>query len=268
MTVCGLATINLSSMTALQQAILFIQMCLGSPVSSLQNIVCMFICVDRWLSRGSLSLSEGENSSQSLSVYWTRGRHYFESDLEYLVEKARKPSSQSEPTLLAPGVPWHIRVRHKLRSLQKVRAWRKGGSKSPTMVNSEMSSNSLDSTQRPRNLKSPKLRVDMIKRIAGDRPKLINPMGWVSDRGEQSSAREAGMMDLQSQKDPNETPVKESIPELPRSLGMIQAENPWGVMMTWAFATLIYHQRIQWHTCYPRKLGNSGWTIWTTGPGN
>ena len=51
-------------------------------------------------------------------------------------------------------------------------------------------------------------------------------MGWVSDRGEQSSAREAGMMDLQSQKDPNETPVKESIPELPRSLGMIQAENP------------------------------------------
>ncbi|ETW74843.1 potassium transporter [Heterobasidion irregulare TC 32-1] len=32
MTVCGLATVNLSSLTGWQQAILFIQMCLGSPV--------------------------------------------------------------------------------------------------------------------------------------------------------------------------------------------------------------------------------------------
>ncbi|KAH9855968.1 cation transport protein-domain-containing protein [Lenzites betulinus] len=32
MTVCGLATVDLSSLTAFQQALLFIQMCLGSPV--------------------------------------------------------------------------------------------------------------------------------------------------------------------------------------------------------------------------------------------
>ena len=32
MTVCGLATVNLSSLTGWQQAMLFIQMCLGSPV--------------------------------------------------------------------------------------------------------------------------------------------------------------------------------------------------------------------------------------------
>jgi Trk-type K+ transport system membrane component len=33
MTVCGLATIDLSSLTPWQQVILFMQMCLGSPVS-------------------------------------------------------------------------------------------------------------------------------------------------------------------------------------------------------------------------------------------
>jgi Trk-type K+ transport system membrane component len=32
MTVCGLATVDLSSLTTWQQVILFIQMCLGSPV--------------------------------------------------------------------------------------------------------------------------------------------------------------------------------------------------------------------------------------------
>ena len=33
MTVCGLATVDLSTLTGFQQALLFIQMCLGSPVS-------------------------------------------------------------------------------------------------------------------------------------------------------------------------------------------------------------------------------------------
>ncbi len=33
MTVCGLATIDLSTLTAFQQALLFIQMIIGSPVS-------------------------------------------------------------------------------------------------------------------------------------------------------------------------------------------------------------------------------------------
>ena len=32
MTVCGLATVDLSSLTPFQQVLLFIQMCLGSPV--------------------------------------------------------------------------------------------------------------------------------------------------------------------------------------------------------------------------------------------
>ena len=33
MTVCGLATVDLSGLTGFQQALLFVQMCMGSPVS-------------------------------------------------------------------------------------------------------------------------------------------------------------------------------------------------------------------------------------------
>ena len=39
-TVCGLATVDLSSLTAWQQVILFLQMCVGSPVRS---ILCCLI---------------------------------------------------------------------------------------------------------------------------------------------------------------------------------------------------------------------------------
>ena len=37
MTVCGLVTIDLSSLTGFQQALLFIQMCIGNPVSKPKN---------------------------------------------------------------------------------------------------------------------------------------------------------------------------------------------------------------------------------------
>ena len=42
MTVCGLATVDLSSLTPFQQALLFVQMCLGSPVSNpLLSVICL-----------------------------------------------------------------------------------------------------------------------------------------------------------------------------------------------------------------------------------
>lgn len=41
MTVCGLATVNLSQLTAWQQVLLFIQMCIGNPVRSLDRDVVL-----------------------------------------------------------------------------------------------------------------------------------------------------------------------------------------------------------------------------------
>ena len=40
MTVTGLATINLSSLTGFQQALLFMLMCIGNPVSMLISYRC------------------------------------------------------------------------------------------------------------------------------------------------------------------------------------------------------------------------------------
>lgn len=43
MTVTGLATINLSSLTGFQQALLFMLMCMGSPVSVLVPCVLLYL---------------------------------------------------------------------------------------------------------------------------------------------------------------------------------------------------------------------------------
>jgi hypothetical protein len=117
------------------------------------------------------------------------------------MEKNRK-ASLSEPTLAAPGVPWHIRIRHKFQNLQKRHNRRRGGSKSPTVAASEMSSATNDSGQRPSTAKNPKLRVDMIKRLVDDKPRLINPMGWISENREQTSnggSADPGRIEMQEQ---------------------------------------------------------------------
>ena len=106
---------------------------------------------------------------------------------------------------MAPGVPWHIRIRRKFQSFQKSR--RKGGSKSPTVINSAISTASVDSGQRNSSAKSSKLRVDMIRRLADDQPRLINPMGWISESREQNTAggsHEAGRVDTDDKEDEND----------------------------------------------------------------
>jgi hypothetical protein len=43
MAVCGLASVDLSSLTGWQQAILFLQMCLGNPVCELLRTENLFL---------------------------------------------------------------------------------------------------------------------------------------------------------------------------------------------------------------------------------
>lgn len=61
MTVCGLATVDLSSLTRLQQVILFFQMCLGSPVRVLiaSSPLCLNEKIYRSLFHGSWYTCEG-----------------------------------------------------------------------------------------------------------------------------------------------------------------------------------------------------------------
>jgi hypothetical protein len=109
--------------------------------------------------------------------------------LEHLIEK-RKGSNPTSP-LKAVGVPWHIRLREKVRNIQKARSRKKGGSRTPSTVASEGGDSIPDSgLQRNRRPRTPKLRADMIRRIADDKPQLINPMGWISEREVQTVDRD------------------------------------------------------------------------------
>ncbi|KAJ7594901.1 cation transport protein-domain-containing protein [Mycena floridula] len=140
MTVCGLATVDLSGLTGWQQVILFIQMCLGSPV------------VVSWV-----------------MVYLRR--YYFAKRFAVFKAKARAEaaaqaasSSGYSGTIKAsiPPVTWPQRIAKlfclKLSSL--------------SIVDEEGSDEGGES-------KGKKFRANMIKRL-DEAPQRVNPSGWVS----------------------------------------------------------------------------------------
>ncbi|KZS87287.1 TrkH-domain-containing protein [Sistotremastrum niveocremeum HHB9708] len=135
MTVTGLQTIDLSSLTAFQQSILFAQMLLGSPVTI------------SWI-----------------MVYIRRS--FFEYELQHLISHRQLPGHSS--SVPQAGVPWHIRLMGRFHPNPRVRRAR---SSSPVSSSS-------------RGKKSKKLNVDMIRRVVGDKPKLIDPMGWIAQNSD------------------------------------------------------------------------------------
>ncbi|TFK44919.1 cation transport protein-domain-containing protein [Crucibulum laeve] len=79
MTVCGLATVDLSSLTGFQQALLFVQMCLGSPV--VVSWVMVFI-----------------------------RRYYFGRKFDHIVEAARQKNAGTFDEEKAPLPRWSTRI--------------------------------------------------------------------------------------------------------------------------------------------------------------
>lgn len=70
MTVCGLATVNLSTLTPFQQFLLFAQMCLGSPVGvpTAELITSNILTPCRWLSLGSWYIFGGTETPLCVCV--------------------------------------------------------------------------------------------------------------------------------------------------------------------------------------------------------
>ncbi|KAH7909367.1 cation transport protein-domain-containing protein [Hygrophoropsis aurantiaca] len=146
-TVCGLATVNLSMLTPWQQALLFIQMCMGSPV------------VVSWV-----------------MVYIRR--LYFAKKFDHIIkaESARRAalkierelSRQSAASASSAQKPWSKRVSTMLRR-------RTGLS---IVVEDTKSDEDRDSPKEKEGGR--KLRTDMIRRMDAP-PKLVNPSGWISE---------------------------------------------------------------------------------------
>lgn len=146
MTMCGLATVNLSELTAWQQVLLFIQMCIGNQV------------IVSWV------------------MVYTR-RHYFAKTFEHIigVEVDRLAAIKVEQQLAAASAGntvdskggWSRRIFRRKTGLSTV---------PEDSTNGDARTIPKDSAKR--------LRPDMIRRMDG-RPKPVNPSGRITESDEQ-----------------------------------------------------------------------------------
>lgn len=176
MTMCGLATVNLSELTAWQQVLLFIQMCIGNPVRSLTSGVTFLI-----LAQGHRVVGDGLH--QEVIIYSVRVsdvhslfyRHYFAKTFDHIigVEAGRLAAIKVEQQLAAASVGnsvgnkggWPRRIFRRKTGLSTVQE---------DSTNGDARTIPKDSAKR--------LRPDMIRRMDG-RPKLVNPSGRITESG-------------------------------------------------------------------------------------
>ncbi|KAA1476458.1 hypothetical protein DENSPDRAFT_807240 [Dentipellis sp. KUC8613] len=147
MTVCGLATVDLSGLTPWQQVLLFIQMCLGNPV------------VVSWV------------------VVYTR-RRVFTVRCENLVRAAARKVAQNNPgeAVEAPA-SWTSRFATLLRRGSALTTIQE---KNEDDTPGSLSRGTTVRDKKGANGDARRLRPDMIRRM-DDAPKLVNPSGWISE---------------------------------------------------------------------------------------
>ncbi|WVQ97343.1 hypothetical protein IAU59_004454 [Kwoniella sp. CBS 9459] len=185
MTVTGLATINLSTLSAVQQAIIFVQMIIGS----LSFVSILMIIVRQYFFRQSFkhvlkqhqARSRGFNISKTFSRVATMGpplsaiKKKFsglskDNKKEKLDSKDYPPEDRpSTPSLEMKAVPPSPRKSQKEQH--------EFGGKQSKKNDEPQKSTKKKGHQ--------KLRTDMIKRVSGGGVGLVNPMGWYeAERGQ------------------------------------------------------------------------------------
>ncbi|KAJ2922667.1 hypothetical protein H1R20_g14419, partial [Candolleomyces eurysporus] len=149
MTVCGLATVDLSTLTPWQQVLLFIQMCIGSPVRVLLFVGAPSPPQFSWLSQ----------VVASWVMVFIRRRYIRTSCSHVFADFMARKESEA----------------------QRKGSWRKllcnMGIPSPTPT-IDSDEERQEKGGRPRTPQ--KLRPDMIRRMDEEPPKLINPSGLVT----------------------------------------------------------------------------------------
>lgn len=160
MTVCGLATVDLSALTGWQQAILFIQMCIGSPVRhppECMRVTPLKFGVDPHILGGCLSkeVSQPRKFHTAVALIY-QPRHYFAIKFRHVLK------ANADKALENGGSGWPGRISTFLRkgrgdiSITEGSEGQKYGEKKKGLMQ--------------------KLRPEMIKRM-DDEPKRINPSG-------------------------------------------------------------------------------------------
>ncbi|KAI0263834.1 cation transport protein-domain-containing protein [Gloeopeniophorella convolvens] len=142
MAVCGLATIDLSSLTPWQQVLLFFQMCLGSPVRGLSPVKGAYV---------------GLTGGAGLSIL---GRGLRQKTYVHNPMRKHRAGRRAQGRL---GGPRH------------------GSQGAASLTSRFIALFSARSNQSTADAGEPRrLRPDMIRRM-DDAPKLVNPSGWISE---------------------------------------------------------------------------------------
>ncbi|KAG0708602.1 cation transport protein-domain-containing protein [Suillus ampliporus] len=144
MTVCGLATVNLSQLTVWQQVMLFIQMCIGNPV------------IVSWV------------------MVYTR-RHYFAKKFDHIieVEAARQIAMKVEQQLATASAG---------KSTRSQGGWSRRIFRRKTGLSTVLEDSASDDARTTPKDNARRLRPDMIRRMDAP-PKLVNPSGRVTESG-------------------------------------------------------------------------------------
>ncbi|KAF7296116.1 Potassium transport protein [Mycena kentingensis (nom. inval.)] len=141
MAVCGLATVNLSSLTGFQQAILFFQMCIGSPV------------VVSWV-----------------MVYLRK--FYFAKKFDHIIAAAKARAADD-----VEKSPWPRRMFSGYRSARRTSTHDAATTRQDTDDEEE----AIEKKKKKKKKGfMRKLRPDMIQRMDKP-PQLVNPSGWISE---------------------------------------------------------------------------------------
>ena len=172
MTVTGLTTVNMSSLTPWQQTILFLQMCLGSPVSSISTSMAE---QSTEIFQGSYILGNGFHPQVSQTLF-LQLRHFIDLNLRYFFAKTFQHVLEAASPKKAAGLSIQPAENHTKSWLKRLIAFVTGH----PMVVVDVGA-AVDKEGR----KKQKLTPDMIQRM-DEPPKPINPSGstsgWVSER--------------------------------------------------------------------------------------
>ncbi|KAG1737871.1 cation transport protein-domain-containing protein [Suillus paluster] len=143
-TMCGLATVNLSQLTAWQQVLLFIQMCIGNPV------------IVSWV------------------MVYTR-RHYFARRFDHIieVEAARQAAIKVEQQLATASAG---------KSTRSQGGWSRRFFRRKTGLSTVPEDSASDDARTTPKNSARRLRPDMIRGMDIP-PKLANPSGWMTESG-------------------------------------------------------------------------------------
>ena len=190
MTVCGLATVDLSSLTGFQQALLFIQQCLGNPVIVSWVMVYIrryyFAIKFQHFIEAELAKRKAmeENNNRNNADRWGRR----------LTRIFSRQPTLTATTLHPPQSVAHSSFKKPSNGFSNDKDIEEDEKNAYNAKNKDVDPSAQRQRQRPsfslfRKATLKRLRTDMIRRVDNEAPKPIDPNGLITDGNSTTATR-------------------------------------------------------------------------------